>query len=566
MSSADAIVLGNVITLDAHGTRGEALAVREGKVLAVGFRAAIEALRGADTRVFDYSGRTIIPGFNDTHAHLDSLGLQSVRPSLAKAKSIDDVLDIVRRLAADTEPGRWIVTTPVGEPPFFFGGPRQLREGRMPDRHELDRAAPDHPVHIPAPSGFWGQPPCFSALNSRALALNGIDRQTAPRASGVEIEKDDRGEPTGVIIDRNYTEAALLDILPAVPRFSTDERLDAIRRGLAAYHAKGTTSIYEGHGAAPAVVSLYRDLHQAGELRMRVTLVANPVLHSIHEADRLYRDWLAHARGSGMGDAWLRISGIQVPYGGDPVVGELARKDPSDLSWSGYVKQAVGPTEFEHLALLAARHDLRLHTIASDLIEKLLPALERVAEQTPISGKRWVIEHVGRSSPEVIARLKKLGVGITLIPAFHAWKVSGGRYLELPDEQQAYVAPARQLLEAGIPVAAGTDGIPHDPLFTVWAMVNRQVRDGGQTLGKAGCTTVDQALRLMTTAGAWFSFEEKVKGPLQPGYFADLAVLSEDPTAVAPERLRELECLATMVDGGWVYGEHAAEPCHGNNP
>ncbi|MGE4371258.1 MAG: amidohydrolase, partial [Burkholderiaceae bacterium] len=444
-----------------------------------------------------------------------------------------------------------------GNPPFFFGGPMGLREGRMPNRHELDQAAPANPVCIPAPWGYWGQPPCYSALNSQALALNRIDRHTRPRAAGVEIEKVENGEPTGVIIDRNYPEAALLDLLPEVPRFSPDERRDAIRRALAMFHSKGTTSIYEGHGTAPALVNLYRELHQANELRMRMTLVANPVLHSIPEADRMYRDWLAHARGSGMGDGWLRVSGVHIPYGGDPAVASLARQDPSDTNWGGYVAQATAPDEFEHLALLAAKHDLRLHTIASDFAEQLLPSLERVAAQVPIAGKRWVVEHLGASSPETVARLKRLGVGVTLIPAFHVWKVSESRdYPGFSDERQAYVAPARQLLEAGIPVAAGTDGVPHDPLFTIWTMVNRRTRVEGQALGPAGRADVEQALRLMTTAGAWFSFEENVKGRLQPGYFADLAVLSEDPTAVAPERLRELECLATMVGGTWVHGEH----------
>jgi predicted amidohydrolase YtcJ len=552
-TAADTILFGNIITLDAQGTRAEALAIRDGRIIAVGSRAQVDACRGPSTKLHDFSGSTVIPGFNDTHAHMDSVGLQKLRPSLEHCHSIADVLDAVRRLVAGRKPGEWIVTMPIGRPPFFFGGPSCLAEQRMPTRYELDAAAPDNPVCIAAPSGYWGQPPCYTVLNSAALAQNGIDRHRRVRARNLEIVHDGLGEPTGVIIDRNYPEAALLDLMPVVPRFTEEDRMQAIRLALPMYHAKGTTSIYEGHGCAPVLISQYRHLAERGDLSMRVGLVVNPVLHSIDEAERQYRDWLPYAQGAGVGDDMLRISGVHVPFGGDPAIAELARKDPSDISWSGYVKQAVSPDEFVQLALLAARHNLRLHTIAADIVDQILPCLERVAEKIPFAGRRWVLEHVGACSPEAVARIARLGLGVTLIPAFHLWKVAN-RYRDTSVQMRDYVVPARQLLDAGVPVSAGTDAVPYNPLFTLWSMVARQERDTGAVLGPAGRLAAEQALRLITVDGAWLTFEEKRKGPLAVGYYADMAVLSADPTAVATEQIPDIDCLATIVGGRFVHG------------
>src|SRR5690606_9139766 len=179
----------------------------------------------------------IMPGFNDTHAHLDTEGLQHVHHSLAGVHSIADVQARIAAIAAKTLKGEWIVTMPIGEPPFYFGGPETLAERRMPNRHELDAAAPDHPVCILAPSGYWSLPPCHTALNSRALQLNGIDRNTKPRLAGLEISHDANGEPNGILIEHNLPEAMQLDLLPAVPRFTREDRKQAVRRAIAAYHA-----------------------------------------------------------------------------------------------------------------------------------------------------------------------------------------------------------------------------------------------------------------------------------------------------------------------------------------
>ena len=330
---ADTIVLGQVVTLDSNNTIAEAVAIGGDRIVAVG--AANEVLERSDgnTKIHEFEDAAIIPGFNDTHAHMDTEGMKLVHPHLSGSRSIADVVARIAALAAETPAGNWVVTMPIGDPPHYFDGPCVLDEARMPTRDELDRAAPDHPVCILPPSGYWGKPPCYMALNSRALALNGIDRNTKPRLPGLEILKYDSGEPTGVFVDQNHRESAQLDLMPEVPRFAFDDRREAVRQAMQLYHTKGTTSIYEGHGCSPEVISIYRDMWQSGELTMRVGMVVSPPWTAAAEAEDIMRDWLVPMRGSGLGDEMLKISGVYIDYGGDPAAAELARAHANDTGY-----------------------------------------------------------------------------------------------------------------------------------------------------------------------------------------------------------------------------------------
>lgn len=550
--NVDQILVGRTITLDGAASIAQAVAVQGDRIVAVGSEADILDLKGAETRAFRTDG-TIIPGFNDAHAHMDTEGLRDRFPSLGQVRSIADVLARVTELARATPLGEWVVTMPVGDAPFYFGGPIVLQERRMPTRAELDRAAPDHPVCILPPSGYWSLVPCYTALNSLALKLNGLDRSSTSPVEGVELERDAAGELTGIIVEHNYPDSAQIALLPAVPRFSARDRREGIVRSVRTYHAMGTTSVYEGHGCAPEVISAYRDLQQARELTMRMHLVVSPTWTTLDDAQLMMRDWLSYARGAGLGDAMLRIGGIFVSYGGEPTAAAAAMANPADLGWSCYVKQANTPAEFERLCMLAAEHDLRIHTIAIDKLHEILPIFERVHAAHGIASRRWVVEHMSYAAMGDLARLKALGIGVTLIPDYHVWKV-GTRFFPLSETERALVAPAAQLDSLGVPVACGTDNSPCNPLATMRAMRTRRERTTGEVLGGNGRTSAELALRAMTQNGAWFSFEEHVKGRIAPGYFADFAVLSGCPLTTPGDALDSLSCLATMVGGRFVHG------------
>ena len=551
--AADRIVFGKVRTLDEKSTVAEAIAVADGDIIAVGDRETVLKTRDAGTEVRDFGDKVIIPGFNDTHAHIDSPGMQFTWPSLSAARSIEDVLDRIRGLAAEAPPGTWIVTMPVGKPIFYFDGPSALAEKRLPTRQEIDSVAPDHPVYVASPSGYWAGTPVYSALNTLGLKLNGIDRHTVPAAKGIEIQRDANGEPTGILVEHNMANLSELVLLPAVPKFTYQHRIEGVRRGMKLYHAKGTTSIYEGHGCSPALLAAFRELRERGELSMRVGAVVSPTWGNVEDAERAMRDTLVYARGAGIGDAMLRVSGIFITYGGDPVVNRLSQQHPEYAGWSGRVFQANNASEFEALCMLAGKYDLRVHAAVSDRLHELLPIMERVAMTYPIGRRRWVLEHVNRVRAEDLRRVRELGIGISLIPAYFLWK-NGRDYFKLEPAELDYLSPARQLIELGVHVSAGTDAYPYDPLTTLWLMTTRQERVTGRVLGEGGRVGNEAALRLLTVAGAWLTFEEHVKGPLAPGYLADLAVLSGDPLETQGDALRDIECVATMVGGRWVHG------------
>ncbi len=553
VQTADTILTGNVLVLDRAGSTAEAVAIAGGRILFAGRRDKVMELRGPETKLHDFGANTLIPGFNDTHAHSDSLGLKTIRPSLEGAKSIADILGRIRKLVAGRKPGEWIVTMPIGEPPYYWEADKSLAEGRLPNRGDLDGVAPDNPVYISSPSGYWGEPPCFMILNSLALKLNGIDRATKPRVDGVEIVHDASGEPTGLIIERNYTRMAEPDLLPAVPRFTQDDRIEGLRRSLPIYHDKGTTSVYEGHGCAPEVVASFRELWERNELTLRSSLVMSPAWLSTAEAEYAMRYWLSAARGRGFGDDWLKISGIFVGYGGNPQFNDLLRRDMGDTGWGGGLPSVNTPSDFEELCLLAGRYNLRLHTLASDRLHEVVPILERVAKHYPIGERRWVIEHISKASERDLNAIKAMGVAVTLIPAHYLWKV-GHTFASLDDQQLDLLSPARGLIELGVPVSAATDAVPNDPLFCMWVMLARKDRRSGKVMGANGALTNEAALRLLTVNGAWLTFEEDRKGPLLPGYFADIAVLSGNPLNVSAEGLLDIRCVATMVGGRWVHG------------
>jgi predicted amidohydrolase YtcJ len=286
---------------------------------------------------------------------------------------------------------------------------------------------------------------------------------------------------------------------------------------------------------------------------MRVGLVVSPSWAGVAEARKAMRDWLAYARGRGVGDPWLRISGVHIAYGGDATVAALARANLPDTGWSGFVEQAHTADEFREVCFLAAEHDLRLHTIVADKLHEVVPALEAINERFPLADRRWVIEHVGRARMDDLRALKRLGLYVTTIPTYFLWK--GGRaYLDESDGGDM-VVPHRHMLDLGLPVAIATDNIPYDPFFTLWATVARRERTTDRVIGPRQCLDTHTALRLFTVAGAQLTFDEDWKGPIRPGFAADIAVLSADPTELHPDRLRELQCRMTIVGGRVVYSD-----------
>jgi predicted amidohydrolase YtcJ len=234
MTEPDLILYGgNVITVDPALRIAEAVAITADRITAVGTSSDIRRLAGTDTRRVDLHGRAVVPGLVDAHAHMDREGLKSLFPSLGGARSIDDVLQRIETLVKAAAPDDWIVTMPLGDPPYYFDVPGSLREKRFPTRRDLDRVAPRNPVYIRAIWGYWRHTlPLVSIANSTALRLAGVTRDTVPPWDGIQIEKDPAGEPTGIFVEQTYIPVVELSLMAAAPRFTQQDRAQGLRESM----------------------------------------------------------------------------------------------------------------------------------------------------------------------------------------------------------------------------------------------------------------------------------------------------------------------------------------------
>ena len=542
---------GTIITMDDARPAAEAILIQEGSVAAVGRDAELTPQLPTGVEILDLEGRYVIPGLIDAHAHMEREGLKDIRLSLAGCRSIPEVLERIAAAAAETPVGEWIVTMPAGTAPYYLDGPLALAEQRLPNREELDRAAPKHPVYIMAPFGTWSRVPAKAALNSMALRVSGIEDGAEARCGGVEFERDPQGRLTGIVVETNERPTLEFDILKDVPRFTPQQRLDAIRRSMRVYNAAGTTSIYEGHGSYAASVANYQQLWEQKELTVRVSLTISPAWKDPQEARRIMQDWLGFARSRGLGDEWLRVSGVFIGFAGNACVAELTRESLPDTGWTGFVEWCNDEEQYAAMVALAAEFDLRVHTVILEDLGRVLPIFERLAERYPIASRRWVMEHVGQLAPADYARVRDLGIIVTTIPVYQLWK-NGEVYFDAPNDGNE-VAAHKSLMEAGVPVAIGTDNIPVSLFKTMAVTRQRQERDTGRVIGPNQKLDGISALKTCTINAARLSFEEDIKGSLAPGKLADLLVLADNPIVMEPEALNTLQPEATMVAGRFVH-------------
>ena len=544
------LVGGRILTLDPRRPVVEALAVAGGRVLAAGSRAEILRRRDRHSRVIELRGATVIPGLVDAHAHLDREGLKAIYPSLARCRSIADIQRLIRAQAARRRPGEWIVTMPVGAPPFYQGMPEGLAEKRWPTRVDLDAAAPDHPVYIRGIWGYWNRPPVHSIANSRALALAGVGRGTVP-PPGVEIVRDAAGEPTGLFVEHNLIQVLELTLMRAAPRFTPADRVRALRVSQQRYAARGVTAVYEGHGIAPEVLAAYRESHARGEIRLRCSLAVSPTWEA-DEAPRAIPPLAAWAGGRGLGDDRLRVGGICLHYGGDAAVARLLHEAQPYTGWAGFVESANDPAAYLEQAETAARHGLRVNTLVTRCLPEVLDAWETVAQRHPIRDLRWVLVHLNAATPEQLARIRRLGAVATTNPISYLYRSASDEVARLGGAADQLL-PHRSLARHRIPFGLATDNKPADPWVAFAAVVARRDMRTGTVVGERERLTRLQALTALTRGGAWVTFAERERGRLAPGWTADLTMLEHDPLTAPLEALVGQTARLTLVGGDIVH-------------
>ena len=554
--SAD-LILSNakVITVDHDFTIAQAIAIAGDRILAVGSNDALAAHTAPETRVVDLKGRTVMPGIIDGHAHMDREGLKSVYPALGPVRSIRDIQNRIAELARVTPRGEWIVTMPIGDPPYYFDVPDILAEKRWPTRRELDAAAPNNPVFIRSIWGFWRHSlPLVSIANTEALQRAGITRDTVSPVASLTIEKDGAGEPTGVIFEREMQPLAELIWFRQSFGFTRADRARALRVSMQAYHAYGTTSVFEEHGVANEVIRAYKDAYRDGALTMRSALAFSPNWKAAGNAPlgpfiEAWAGWLGEPA---LGDDWLKVTGLYVNIG-KRLSDDLRASAAPYTGWSGFNYDTGLPRErLKEVLLQLAANDIRA-ICNVNISPGLIDLLSEVDREVQLKGRRWVVGHISLLSPKDIEKIVQMGLLVTPHTNEFIYKEARAAHAKLPPDRQRENTPLRDLLDAGVKVGLVTDNVPVSMFWPIWQSIARQDRVTNERVSPEQALTRIEALRCATYNNAFLTFDEDRKGSLEPGKLADLAVLSADPLTVEEIGIRDIKSLMTMVGGRIVY-------------
>ena len=523
----------HIVTVDPKFSIAQAAAVKDGRFVAVGSDAEVMKTAGPKTRVIDLHGKTVLPGFNDTHVHLTAGEDLPVQVDLTHIRSIKDIQEKIAARAKQSKPGDWIVGT-------RGWWEYQLTEGRLPTRADLDAAAPDNPVAIPGPH--------YVIVNSRALQLAGITRVT-PDPQGGQIYKDSNGEPTGLLMDN-----AGRFIGKFIPHPSEAEKEAGLKRVLALVNSHGLTSAGDPSGS-PGDAALFRKLRDAGQLTVRVDFAYN--IDPAEPLEQVDAELKTLPKPGSDGDGMFRSDEIgETGLDGAELTALLEHDYPGKPGYRGL--QKVPTDQFEKFAALIAKYGYRLrpHAVGDAAINEALDAFEYTNKQTPITGRRWMIDHAFLLGPQHYERVKRLGLIINS-QYMHNYEL-GALILKawkrpLADRSEPYA----EWLKNGIMFAGGSDGpISYyaEPLLEIYGEVTRGTQWDGRLGPNQGISRAD-AIRSVTINGAYTTFEEKQKGSIEPGKYADFVVLSGDILEVPAEQIRDLKVLTTVLGGKTVYGQ-----------
>jgi predicted amidohydrolase YtcJ len=522
-------------TLEAGEPAAEAAAIRNGKILALGSTSAMRELATSTTRQVDLGRSVVLPGLHDSHVHFYDWSLGRSQLTLADTRSKDEMAARVANRAASTREGSWILGQGWNETAWD--------RADLPDKEDLDRAAPYHPVLL------WRNDLHLAVANSLALRTAGIDQHTRPPADGV-IDRGEDGSPTGIL-----RELAINLIMRVIPDPSPAEIEAAMIAGGQELHRSGLTGLHDfrlmgGPESVPAFSALQR-LRQDEQLPLRVWM--NLPGERLEEAVRL-------GLRTGFGDAFLRVGHVKFFSDGGQGARTAWMLEPYEDT--GTVGMPLTPMPELETALRladAAGLAVSIHAIGDRANRELIGLFERVlGERKPgstLPAAPHRIEHVQNARPEDVERLGKLGVFASVQP-IHATD-------DLPmvecsvGARGRFAYAFRSLLDAGVPLALGSDAPVADPnpFWGIHAAVTRQRRDGSPPQGwyPEQRLSVEEAVMGYTLGPAQITGRQAELGSLAPGKYADMTVIDRDIFAIEPHLIADTRVLMTVVDGQIVF-------------
>jgi len=520
------VVRARIATLDAASTTASALAVRDGRLIAVGSDAAVQATAGPATRRVDAGGRTLIPGLIDSHMHAIRAALSyATEVNWIDAPSIDEAMRRLHDAAGRARPGAWLIVA---------GGwtEQQFAEKRRPTLAEVMRAVPDNPTYLQM---FYSH----VLMTPKALADVGLSLETPP--TGIGVERDGAGATTGWLTGNIVGISALFDRLPK-PTY--DDNLRGTRQFFGELNRLGITGVIDpgGFNLGPAQYAALFQLWREKALTLRV---AYSVFAQQVGAEFAEFRTLTQLLPMGFGDDWLRFNGI-----GERITAGLYNNNQPD---------AAAKERFLEIIRWAAQQKLAVtvHWQENASVHHLLDLFDQVNRETPIANLRWSIAHLDNASADTLGRMKSLGVGWTMQDALY---LGGDRIVATVGDEARRMPPIVTALRLGVHTGAGTDAhrvASYNPFVALQWMLDGRTAGGRPTRGPDETPSREQALRLYTAGSAWFSFDDDRRGTLEVGKLADFAILDQDFFTVPVERIGRTVSLMTVVGGKVV---HASTP------
>ena len=544
--AADIIfVNANVITMNEDQPGAKAIAIKDGKILAVGSQRHVKKHKGDETVMRDLEGQTVTPGFIDGHGHMGMVGMFGMAANLmpppdGKVTSIAELQQTLKT---------WMSTSEIPEKNGIVFGTgyddSQLKEKRHPTRDELDAVTTDYPVIVLHQSGH------LSAVNSKALETLGITASTPNPPGGVIRRKQGSNEPNGVLEENANFEAAGKLILA---HFGPEQGLETIVRGQETYASFGYTTAQDG-GTTPSLAKGYIAAAEQGKLKLDVvsylkaqTIASDPTIMQGPYQGQDYKDhyriggiklWLD---GSPQGKtAWLTEPFFQPPTGKEP-------------PYRGY--QTMTNADVEKYIEEAYRNDWQVlaHVNGDAAIDQYLNSIEMVGTRVSAKGRRTVAVHAQVSREDQLDRMKRLEVMPSFYAAHAFYWGDWHRNSVLGPQRAKRISPTRSALDRGMKFTTHADSpvIPPNALRIYWATVNRVTRSG-LVLGADQRVDPETVLKALTIWAAWQYSEEDRKGSIEPGKLADLVILDNDPLTVDPMTIQDIKVLETIKEGNSVY-------------
>ena len=537
---ADLIIYNaKVATMSKPGEFRQGVAVKDGTIIAVGNSSQILEYKTANTVVIDAKGKTVIPGLNDSHIHAIREGLNyNSELRWDGVTSLKRAMEMLKEQAARTPPGIWIKV--IGGWNEF-----QFAEKREPTIEEINAAVPDKPVFI---TYLYGK----AFVNRKGIEMLGYNKDTKYEGSLVEL--DGSGNPTGMLYAKQ-TPKAIYTTLALTTRLSHEERLNSTVQFYRELNRLGLTSVVDAGGGGQSYPEDYGvgiQLAKDGKLTLRTSYYLYAQVKGREYSD--HEKWVK-TTGLNRNDNMFMANGYNAEGAGEHLVSSAA--DFENFLEPRIVLANQLETDLEPIIRLFVKNrwPFRIHATYGESIERMLTVFEKINKQIPFNGLRWCFDHAETITEGQLQRVKKLGGGIAV--QFRMY-FQGELYTKMygyPDKQ---LPPIRKMIDMKIPVGLGTDGTrvsSFNPWMSLhWALTGKTI-GGYQFWPRKDVLSRFEALQLYTTGSAWFSGEEKLKGKITTGKYADMVVLSDDYFTVPDDAIKNIHALITIVNGKVVYAE-----------